>query len=484
MQEWTVEEVLATNDEGTFFSHHTQDLLGSVYGPNLCDQPIAKLSAPNPIDSDDRLRVDPLARELYLPKIHKSIGSLSNEVQTGFLQSELAHENTHAVLSEAHPQYYQMTIDTSFFAAIEAINPGTSKRVLDAAHWQAIEAAMDTIRASRVAQEAEAIATQREYLETRSTTNSSFSELRDEFRFHQPLDRYLAGEVHQQDLPDRVHRNAAYAFADWLKEHLESKWDIPIIDLSFRLGDDLGLVNPDVALLAASTVPESELAEVEGEPDAQFDLYCEVVDKHSNFDTQYVFSEEMTTIDTAELMSAEEYVRRSREHALKSNIDKRNYAGVPVRATSYPGTGEGQTLNHLLNGMYVSTNADGERFIWLAEELDWALQTELLDIAVKLWELREKAFFDVLRHDHDQVIYGMNHNPTHMFELLKSIQRGEVPDEATTLDNRDVEQAHDRFIDEVAPKLKETYANLFTDLQRLGKAIISDDTTTVQRYFQ
>ncbi|WP_233562842.1 hypothetical protein, partial [Haloarcula sp. Atlit-120R] len=162
--------------------------------------------------------------------------------------------------------------------------------------------------------------------------------MRDEFRFHQPLDRYLAGEVHQQDLPDRVHRNAAYAFADWLKEHLESKWDIPIIDLSFRLGDDLGLVNPDVALLAASTVPESELAEVEGEPDAQFDLYCEVVDKHSNFDTQYVFSEEMTTIDTAELMSAEEYVRRSREHALKSNIDKRNYAGVPVRATSYPGT--------------------------------------------------------------------------------------------------------------------------------------------------
>jgi hypothetical protein len=486
-------------DTGVFLGHHAtqyrdQRLQSTreVSVSELTRDPLTALAGdavhiPKTNVESSELRFDPLARELYAPTLYaRGLETNDTAVRT-FVKSEIdVHERSHAAEVEANPHLYHRARLLSFEWALAAAcrtkdSPISLSRNDLPTESGGLANDVNLILKSELVQEAIALRRQQHYLQQADIPDS----LLDQIDYRATIERGLENETGA--INDHVSADGApiHSFAHWLADEASQQWEIDVLQYASKFVNATGAPTlPDPVLAIAMSIDRETITACTA--DQQLDLLATAVSNHASVDgDRFVFDGDRdgSTPSSVETVTAQSVMNDFRQGRLKRFYDRGLFCFVPLFASCYhyPGVSDGQSLPAILNALYATTTVDGEgqpivRRLYLDPSVaKWAYGTELLELALDLWELRKVVYFPPLRR--------LSQQSTAQWSVIETAQ-------AIRNNTRFKIPAYREELVQTANLLEHTIQSFDTerlkdtieDLTTLGEAIIHEDETTVRSY--
>jgi hypothetical protein len=391
---------------------------------------------------------DPLARELYT---HPQLERLREAGRHDDAEAVVEHEAAHVSRANEEWHIYDRAREDSFYASLVLLRRGASAS--DLVRKMLVNSGKLVIN-SELAQEGIA------------TTHDG-----------------SPGAVGDAGAGDGSPVDGTHSMANWLRtEWFPRHWAVDPFALAFGMTAPGGEpVPPDRVLRIATTLDPAELAECDAPK--QTELLTETVtDRQDSGGLRLTAPGRagLTTgalpVDAVSRRSAFDTLQTSRLEAL---VDNGQYWAIPVSAREYPGVPDGCTLWDLLDSLFV-TEVEGARRLFLPESSQWATDTRLLELALSLWELRERTYMRLFR----AFRRGVRYDPDRLASLATELQATGRADPSSVGGMFDTSSA-DEFAISTAmdvEKLEDRYMPLLRELDRLGRAILEEDEQTIREY--
>lgn len=405
-----------------------------------------------------------------------------------FLSEHYVHEGEHRRLATDEHQYYIEDQLNSFRYPLLYVagRLNTADLTMFAAETGG------QILNSRLVQEAQAIRAQRQFLQQYPQGVAEVA--LEDIDYKAQVDAYLeTGQI-----ADKVEATAVYACADWLAARIEQHWAIDVSDVAFRFAkpyacpegvvpaETLKLVAPDLVFLIAAFTDPADIGPVDRQRAVLERTVHQVMNdgtEHYNpaFEVMGRTSGGFTIQDRDTI--AGRYMAETRELAAANGAE---YL-LPLVCRTYPGKESIRwPLWRLLNNLYLVTEvhntADDARItrsLWGDTEIldGWAANTPLLDIAVRLLELRDATYLPLVEVQAWR--YGVQ-----MPKLL-AMMESDTYDRAlwpyyVTGSTGKGKRELTRLVADVEP---DRYQDVLTALTVLGRAIRRGDERLVKAFF-
>lgn len=490
----SLERAHIVDDKGILFRHVSRQF-GNDVTRNDHAVEINVLGTP---PEHDTLKYNPFARELVLPEFYASLLEKKNEERSTatFIDSEVnVHEQTHYKLAKRE-QHWSFEAELSSFSAILAGLTTTFDDLANRLRTVA-KSSNENFTQAQLLHEGLAISRQVSFLQEATSGDSLPGRLSwvDKTR---SIERFLAEnsspetyleEIRSSTPNSPILSSPEHAFGHWLYRRVKNKWTIDIADYAFRIAVDIeqngdttiGTLSPDTVLLIAAFTDQEELKKCETHTDEEQLLTARI----NKWASQESTNSEVQLPANAnlegdwEIKSRDEIRGQISERLLLAALESDDPYQFPLLATSYPGVEQGHNLWTILDNMFVYTDDQGVRRLFLdAAVADWASGTPLLEIATHLWRLRDLLFAPFF-HAHNG---GIKHDPRALLRIVKS----EKPEQGIIEFEDDVaeQSAEDHFLARANQEIDSTACeNLISELARLGRAIQTQNESVVQQYF-
>lgn len=441
-------------------------------------------------------RYSPLEPGLEIPSSvqnEKAVLRTRSKELIKYLSTRYVHEGEHRRLASDEYQYYMESLLNSFYLPLlYATGEMNAKQLPMLAAQQSVP-----IQNSRVLQEACALKAEQKFLQQHNPV-VDLEDTIEQINYRRLLDTYLeTGEV-TKELQD----NAIYAFAQWLMDRVEQRWAFNVEDVAFRFAKHVS--SPDeyspelvvkqpaadsVFMIAAFTdeIPEDETIDKQVSS-----LKTAVNEYHQNQSWSYTVGFEVeTSVEAGYSLQKREVIAASllqekASLAVESELDFL----VPLVCREYPGKEQIRwPMWRLLNNMYLVTEIidTGEateinRTLWIDETLldQWADQTKLLQMAVKLQELRDDVFLPLVNAHSGR-------SQLHISKLLALIEGQSLLPETDPwpliITPRKLTDVHELGEEVLTQWDSDNYQDLIDDLSTLGRAINREDKQQVRKFF-
>lgn len=489
----SLESAHIVDDKGILFRHVSRQFgKDGTHGDHAVE--IDVLGTPPDYDT---VKYNPFARELVLPDFYTNLLEKQNDERSTatFIDSEInVHEQTHYKLAKRE-QHWSFEAELSSFSAVLAGLTTTFDDLANRLRTVA-KGSNENLTQAQLLHEGLAISRQVSFLQEVTSGDSLPGRLSwvDKAR---SIERFLAEnrspetyleEIRSSTPNSPILSSPEHAFGHWLYRRVENKWTIDIADYAFRIAVNLeqndhttiGTLSPDTVLLIAAFTDQEELKKCKTGIDEEQLLTERINDwaSRESINSEVQLPATVNPRGNWEIKSRDEIRTKVSERLLLSALRSDDPYQYPLLSTSYPGVEQGRNLWTILDNMFVYTDDQGVRRLFLdATVADWASGTPLLEIATRLWRLRDLLFAPFF-HAHNG---GTKHDPYTILRIVKNqkLEQGVIEFE----DDVAEQSAEDHFLARADQEIDSTACeNLISELARLGRAIQTRNESVVQQY--
>lgn len=408
-----------------------------------------------------------------------------------YLSSRYVHEGEHHRISIDEQQYYIENLLNSFYLPLLY-----AAGELDAETVSMFAAeAPRQVQNSRLLHEACAVKAQQEFLQ-QHTAAVDLKETLDQLRYKELLDAYLeSGNVTEE-----LEKYVIYAFAQWLMQRVQQRWTFDVEDVAFRFAKSYsfpanwsptGTVKQpaaDLVFMLAAFTDEVSGTTVDQQV-SQLETKINEYLHHSPGEYNLAVEAEVSVDDGFSLEErdaiADWYMQ---EKAMIADRGSQDFL-LPLVSREFPSKERIKwPLWTILSNMYLVTEVvktddrqEINRSLWCNETvLAWAANTKLLQLAVKLQELRDATYLPLVSAHTVRYQY-------HLPRILALAERQALPPtedlwpyRITPPGSTGAKELGAQILADWNP---DHYQDLLTDLNVLGRAIRSGNKQQVRAFF-